>query len=496
MKTKRILSLILIIGLAFSVWVTGSLPAQAQQANLDTTLARAAANSFLVTLLRPELSNTMKFYLLDSVSAADIVAAVQESPATSFEVTGAEWVSEVTYQVKAMLQPGDRPISVYVGKYNGRWRIEGVDLSPVGVTVPAETAESSGETAPAPTGNGPVSVSQNGGGQLVFQNQSGGDIYLINADGTGLRRITQGIDPQLSPDGTKIAFTRWTPRYELFTINVDGSNEQAWTHGWREMKSPTWTADGAKLIFSYQDGGRLNDEYHRINIAKTLMAGDSIKIPPEARDIEEKDGVITYRIPADAHWYLKQFNLNTGQIAEIFTERHSYGPSGHPTQANQVIHKVNTGITLHNVDTNTAQLVTDDYRDHTPVISPDGSKVAVAYWQDGHWEIHTMNLDGSNRQRHTETPLTVLANNNRLVSQEVEGQLRFVPVENPHWNNAAPAWSPDGSKIAFLTDRTGQWEIWIMNADGSDQRPMFPNGQLAEITLHYAGVDERMLSWR
>ena len=27
----------------------------------------------------------------------------------------------------------------------------------------------------------------------------------------------------------------------------------------------------------------------------------------------------------------------------------------------------------------------------------------------------------------------------------------------------------DGSQIAFLTDRTGPWEIWIMNADGTEQ---------------------------
>ena len=80
------------------------------------------------------------------------------------------------------------------------------------------------------------------------------------------------------------------------------------------------------------------------------------------------------------------------------------------------------------------------------------------------------------------------------------GKLRFVAPENDlQWNHAAPTWSPDGSKIAFVTDRghdDGSWEIWIMNADGSDQRPMFPGGTLDGITLNYAGVDERMLSWR
>ena len=129
------------------------------------------------------------------------------------------------------------------------------------------------------------------------------------------------------------------------------------------------------------------------------------------------------------------------------------------------------------------------------VYSPDGSQIAVSYWQDGHWEIHTLNADGSNRQRLTSTPYSVLVENTQLVSEYVAGAERFVAPEKPHWNNAAPVWSADGTQIAFLTDRTGQWEIWIMAADGSNQRPMFPNGALDDLTLSYACVDERMLSW-
>jgi Tol biopolymer transport system component len=70
-----------------------------------------------------------------------------------------------------------------------------------------------------------------------------------------------------------------------------------------------------------------------------------------------------------------------------------------------------------------------------------------------------------------------------------------VAKQNQWWNNAAPTWSPDGSQIAFVTDRTGQWEVWIMKADGTNQRPMFSNGALAGLDLNYAGVDERMISW-
>lgn len=47
----------------------------------------------------------------------------------------------------------------------------------------------------------------------------------------------------------------------------------------------------------------------------------------------------------------------------------------------------------------------------------------------------------------------------------------WLPLQNqPHIQNEFPAWSPDGSKIAFMSDRDGgDIEIYVMNADGSHQ---------------------------
>lgn len=487
MMRKR-MNLWLLVSLLVGLLLAAA-PAQAQEP-LDTVLARSAARGFLTSLARPELASVGRFYLLDSLRQADLVEQIGE--VSGYEIISEEWVSDVSYQVKAVLQPEEREIAVYTGQYDGRWRVEGLDLP----TGPAVATESEAATATSAGPGGPAPVPGNGSGQLVFQTQSGGDIYRINADGTGLQRITHGIDPQLSPDGTQVAFTRWTPRYELFTINLDGTGERAWTQNWRQMKSPTWTADGSRLVFSWQSGGRLEAKRVRINLAEAARKGEEVDIPSNAIGIEVENGILEYTIPADALWSLKQVNLSDGQLFDLPTEQHSYGPTGHPQQANLFIYRGDRGLAMHNLETGTDQVITTDGRDHTPVISPDGSRIAVSYWQDDHWEVHVMNIDGQGRQRLTRTPLTVLAEGRTLTTEFVAGKERYVASENPAWNNAAPVWSPDGSQIAFVTDRRGEWEIWIMNADGANQRPMFPNGALAGLDLTYNGVDERMLSWR
>ena len=34
-------------------------------------------------------------------------------------------------------------------------------------------------------------------------------------------------------------------------------------------------------------------------------------------------------------------------------------------------------------------------------------------------------------------------------------------------HDGLPAWSPDSRRIAFLSDRDGNWDLYVMNADGS-----------------------------
>jgi Tol biopolymer transport system component len=93
-------------------------------------------------------------------------------------------------------------------------------------------------------------------------------------------------------------------------------------------------------------------------------------------------------------------------------------------------------------------------------ISPDATQFAcVGYMDAGFntWSIHTFNADG--------TGLTRLTTTSNVEDSE-------------------PAWSPDGSQISFTRiypNQNGREELWIMNADGSNQ--------------HYIGVEGFAAKW-
>ena len=48
-------------------------------------------------------------------------------------------------------------------------------------------------------------------------------------------------------------------------------------------------------------------------------------------------------------------------------------------------------------------------------------------------------------------------------------------LTNNQWDDFNPAWSPDGMRIAFSSERDGNWDIYVMNSDGSEQTRLTNN---------------------
>ena len=59
-----------------------------------------------------------------------------------------------------------------------------------------------------------------------------------------------------------------------------------------------------------------------------------------------------------------------------------------------------------------------------------------------------------------------------VMNPDGSGQTRLT---NNNYNDKWPSWSPDGTKIAFSRDLNGNWEIYTMNADGSGQTRLTNN---------------------
>src|SRR5215213_10006745 len=101
-------------------------------------------------------------------------------------------------------------------------------------------------------------------------------------------------------------------------------------------------------------------------------------------------------------------------------------------------------------DDSIQRLTNDHDLNDFPAWSPDGKRIAYQSWQNGSFEIYVTDIACSSpSQTCTKQP-------QRLTSNEA--------------NDNAPTWSPDGRYITFSSDRDGKPKIYIMEADGGNQR--------------------------
>jgi Tol biopolymer transport system component len=256
-------------------------------------------------------------------------------------------------------------------------------------------------TLVVPTAAGATPPGQNG--RIYYQGPEAGtsgpaDIFGINPDGSGGLDLTPNKNvhderPSVSPDGQRIAFQTFRDGgWNIFTIGTDGSNPTNVTKTKDPVIGfePTWSPDGAKIVYMRQNPGQ---DLWQIspNGANATNLTDSPETEYEAQPEYSPDGSKIAFVSAGASgsnndiWVM---DANGGNLKQLtFTET--------PTQ------------------------------NLSPTWSPDGMKIAFATLSstsdDG---IHVMDAGGGNQHR--------ILNNGS-------------PILGDHMS-----WSPDGTRIAYV----------------------------------------------
>ena len=124
----------------------------------------------------------------------------------------------------------------------------------------------------------PIQCQQTNGftlsGKIVFEStrDSNSEIYVINADGSELTRLTNTLDaqrgPAWSPNGLLIAFYTWpnnSPYLAIYVMNIDGTGRARLTYDKRHAYSPAWSRDGSKIVFISTDPDNLYTDIYVMN---------------------------------------------------------------------------------------------------------------------------------------------------------------------------------------------------------------------------------------
>jgi Tol biopolymer transport system component len=274
------------------------------------------------------------------------------------------------------------------------------------------------------------------------------EIYLMNADGTKPRRLTNNAHfdgfPSISPDGRRIVFDTNRLRTgnepfntsDLFVMNTDGTGQTFLTRG----SSATWASDSKRIAFHASASGRGAPIKADPGAAKydndifVLNVDDFLKNGGKAKNITNSPEAID----DDPDWSPKGEKI-------VFTS-HAV-TDNHANSVTAEIYVIDLDGTGKPV-----RLTNNTEEERAPAWSPDGKRVVFSCRRSGpDFEICVMNADGT-------------------------GQIQLTDNDVP---DLTASWSPDGKKIVFhrRVGGRGQFQLFLVNADGTGEVQLtFPPG--------------------
>ena len=258
------------------------------------------------------------------------------------------------------------------------------------------------------------------GSKIFFESDRSGhrEIWVMDHDGQNQRQFTSyrsiSIMPNVSPDGTKVAFTsfaRGNPA--IFIHSVETARRLPFYNQVASMNSnPAFTPDGKQIVYASTASG-----WAQIYIANS--DGSNLRRISTTRAIEVEPKV----------------NPKTGSDI-VFVSGRS-GP--------QQIYKMNID------GANVERLSPGEGEASNPAWHPNGEIIAFAWtrgYATGNFNVFVMDV----------------------------ASRRYDQLTHGAGRNENPSWAPDGRHIVFMSTRSGRPQIWSMLADGSQLKQLTTQG--------------------
>jgi Tol biopolymer transport system component len=278
-------------------------------------------------------------------------------------------------------------------------------------------------------------------GTILFSSRQSGsqNIYAVDlASGRQTNLTRNRFDngyPRISPDGKTIAFaTNRDGSWQIYVMNPDGSGQRNLTNNTEANGYMDWSPDSQSLVFAGTRYGEKNNDIYIIRA----------------------DGSGLRRITNDPSEDVHPVWSPDGKHIAFASER-----------------KGNRQIYIWNSEDNSVdQMIISSSYDDYPAWSPDGTKIAFASDRDSasssKLDVYVAALERGSRWFLIDgkpTRMSVIGRKDKGISAVNVSRVVSHASDDRH-----PTWSPDGKMIAFVSDRDGDRDIFVVNADGTGLR--------------------------
>jgi len=340
----------------------------------------------------------------------------------------------------------------------------------------------------------------------------GGDIWVVAKQGGLAHRLSTPAGeesfPRFSPDGTQIAFTgNYEGNEDLYVIPVEGGTPLRITHHPDPDRMLDWYPDGETLLYATPMTSEKQRFRKLYRVAATGGLPQVLPVPyGEFGSISPDGGTLAYMPLSRDFRTWKRYRGGTTPEIWLYDLATNTGRNvtnndandGHPMWHGSKLYflsdrdeQLRANIWVWEQDTGITRQVThfEEYDIHFPAIGPsdlvfeNGGQLWV---MDLATEVAKVIEVQVVTDQATLLPKAVavgtsisggdISPTGKRALLEARGELFSLPAEHGVVRNLTrssgvaernPSWSPDGKRIAYFCDRSGEYELTLRNADGS-----------------------------